>query len=171
MELKRNDCVCVCVCVSGNRSMDGLTSILPLKDGKTVLLFGVAHNGDLGMMTASDRTYGPPGRFSTLSVFHSRSFLCGAFVWAARRALRSPQRWFPAPAVYSYAKDAGGAPQPRPRIGISFALKSTDWGLTFAKDLISLDGPFTNQPSMVCPTSCEWSDEMAYSDRSCADSW
>ena len=27
-------------------SVDGLTSILPLRDGKTILLFGVAHNGD-----------------------------------------------------------------------------------------------------------------------------
>ena len=36
---------------------DGITSILPLKDGKTVLLFGVVHNGDLGMLTANDRSF------------------------------------------------------------------------------------------------------------------
>ena len=28
-----------------------------LKDGKTVLLFGVVHNGDLGMLTANDRSF------------------------------------------------------------------------------------------------------------------
>lgn len=85
-------------------SVGGLSSILPLRDGKTVLLFGVAHNGDLGMMSAADRTY-----------------------------------------VYSYAKDTRGAPQPRPRIGISFALKSTDRGTTFSENMIGLDGPFTKQ--------------------------
>ena len=82
-------------------TVDGLTSILPLRDGKTVLLFGVAHNGDLGMMSAADRTY-----------------------------------------VYSYTKNPL---QPRPRIGISFALKSTDGGTTFSDNMISLDGPFTKQ--------------------------
>ena len=41
---------------------------------------------------------GPPGRLSALTVFHSKSFLYGAFVWA-RRALTSPKRRFPARAV------------------------------------------------------------------------
>jgi hypothetical protein len=45
--------------------------------------------------------------------------------------------------VYSYTKDTSGVEQPRPRIGISFALKSTDWGTTFSNDMISLDGPFS----------------------------
>jgi hypothetical protein len=41
---------------------------------------------------------GPPGRLSTLSVFHSRCILYGVFVWA-RRALDRPERWFRARAV------------------------------------------------------------------------
>ena len=36
---------------------------------------------------------GPPGRLSALTVFHSKSVLYGAFVWA-RRALNSPKRRF-----------------------------------------------------------------------------
>jgi hypothetical protein len=39
-----------------------------------------------------------PGRLSTLSVSHSKSFFYGAFAWA-RRALNSPKRRFPARAV------------------------------------------------------------------------
>jgi hypothetical protein len=34
----------------------GLNSILPLRDGKTILAFGVIHNGDLMMGTANRRT-------------------------------------------------------------------------------------------------------------------
>jgi hypothetical protein len=41
---------------------------------------------------------GRPGRLSALSVFHSKSVLYGAFVWA-RRALNNPKRRFPARAV------------------------------------------------------------------------
>ena len=41
---------------------------------------------------------GPPGRLSALSVFYSKSVLCGAFVWA-RRALNSQKRGFSARAV------------------------------------------------------------------------
>ena len=36
---------------------EGINSILPLRDGKTVLLFAVAHNGDLGLINANQRTY------------------------------------------------------------------------------------------------------------------
>ena len=36
-----------------------------------------------------------PGRLRTLSVFHYKSILYGAFVWA-RRALNGPKRWFSA---------------------------------------------------------------------------
>ena len=43
---------------------------------------------------------GRPGRLSGLSVFHSKSVLYGAFVWA-RRALNDPKRRFPARAVWS----------------------------------------------------------------------
>ena len=35
-------------------------------------------------------------RLSALSVLHSKSVLCGAFVWA-RGALNDQERWFPAP--------------------------------------------------------------------------
>jgi hypothetical protein len=41
---------------------------------------------------------GPPGRLSALSVSHSKSVLCGPFVWA-RRALNGQKRWFSARAV------------------------------------------------------------------------
>jgi hypothetical protein len=41
---------------------------------------------------------GPPGRLSALSVFHSKSCLYGAFVWA-RRALNSQKRRFSARAA------------------------------------------------------------------------
>ena len=37
-----------------------------------------------------------PGRLRALSVFHSKSILYGAFVWA-RRALKHQKRRFPAP--------------------------------------------------------------------------
>ena len=38
-------------------SPDSINSILVMKDGKTVLLFGVLHSGDLGIMTINDRTF------------------------------------------------------------------------------------------------------------------
>jgi hypothetical protein len=41
---------------------------------------------------------GCPRRLSVLSGFHSKSFLCGAFVWACRE-LKSQKRRFPARAV------------------------------------------------------------------------
>ena len=36
---------------------DGLTSILPLRDGKTVLMFGTVHNGNVGIATVNQRMY------------------------------------------------------------------------------------------------------------------
>ena len=36
---------------------DGLSSILPLRDGKTVLLFGTVHNGNVGIATVNQRMY------------------------------------------------------------------------------------------------------------------
>jgi hypothetical protein len=40
-----------------------------------------------------------PGRLSGLSVSHSKSVLCGAFMWA-RRGLNNQKRRFPARAGY-----------------------------------------------------------------------
>ena len=48
--------------------------------------------------TASSTVRARAGRLSTLSVFHSKSLLYGAFVWS-RRALNGPNRRFPGWAV------------------------------------------------------------------------
>ena len=62
-----------------------------------------------------------PGRLSALSAFHSKSVLCGAFVWA-RRALSSPVRWFSARAVQAkyYGEAIGIDPDIRARFQVCF---------------------------------------------------
>jgi hypothetical protein len=59
--------------------------------------FSIGANGRIvpPLLAPAFRCLGPPGRLSALSVFLSKSFFYGAFVWA-RRALNRPKRRFPA---------------------------------------------------------------------------